>query len=226
MGRRKQSKFVHFFLPGDSNSFKRVIKDEVSPRHIQDIFKLDGPVYRVKREGTGVVTNIEDVLSGRYYEIVTDTIIPDQQKHIANSLMVSKAVYNDEPQVYLSSNAGKHSIEFVCDVSRFSDRTEPKSQTVLLAVCNEVGETKTLYIAYRGTKSYEDFITDLEFDLVPLDDWNGSKCHKGFLERSSTLSPQSILRCAGLFKAKRVVFCGHSLGGACLQSILNMKIID
>ena len=96
----------------------------------------------------------------------------------------------------------------MCDVTRYCP------QRVLLAIGICSNDQIGLYVSYRGTYSYEDMLTDLDLDMVMDPSMGRSKCHKGYLERSKNLSPQTIFNCAKYYQAQNVVFCGHSLGGA------------
>jgi predicted membrane protein len=67
-----------------------------------------------------------------------------------------------------------------------------------------------LFICFRGTKSQEDIAADLK--VKPTTSTLGA-IHAGFLERSNTFSLAPIME--AIQRGKKVVVCGHSLGGAC-----------
>ncbi|MCO5591951.1 hypothetical protein L7F22_045944 [Adiantum nelumboides] len=86
----------------------------------------------------------------------------------------------------------------------------------------------TLYVCFRGTQGIQDLITDGLFgqaqftpsaDLGVLDNAIQGSYHQGFLlcldqKVFSMRSLHSLMRSRSCYNARRVVFCGHSLGGA------------
>jgi len=81
---------------------------------------------------------------------------------------------------------------------------------------------KTLIVAVRGTQpTGEDIFTDLQFTTVT---GLGGKIHQGFRDRSSQY--ESVLDFAERYleDGGRVIFTGHSLGGA-VASILTLKLL-
>ena len=78
----------------------------------------------------------------------------------------------------------------------------------------------TLYVAFRGTKNFADVNADLSF-LEQLSAPNG-RVHKGLAAQAESLYGPAVLAWCGStgglpglqHPVKRVVLCGHSLGGA------------
>jgi len=76
----------------------------------------------------------------------------------------------------------------------------------------------TAVVAFRGTKSGKDVLTDLKaFKKATPKFYSSIPTHQGFLEQYMTVaegirSDLASLREAG--KAKKVLVCGHSMGGA------------
>ena len=72
-----------------------------------------------------------------------------------------------------------------------------------------------LYVAFRGTDTWDDVIADVDIEqegtaLIP-----GAKYHNGFLQRSrTTVTPEQILHCAEQEDCDTILTCSHSLGGA------------
>ena len=80
----------------------------------------------------------------------------------------------------------------------------------------------TLYIGFRGSADKNDWLSNLQFELVPMiaGRRSGEKVHKGFKERSDNILnklPKKILKYDPL--PKIIVTCGHSLGAAISQLI-------
>src|SRR5579863_8913265 len=71
--------------------------------------------------------------------------------------------------------------------------------------------TDDLYVAFRGTHSLMDWITDLHADLT-AHPWG--KVHAGFLRTYSDCSPMMLKTIEGETGVHSVIATGHSLGGA------------
>ncbi|XP_078699935.1 uncharacterized protein LOC144926787 [Branchiostoma floridae x Branchiostoma belcheri] len=142
---------------------------------------------------------------------------------IQRAMMCCQAIYQDGPEKVVQflnkpENLCLHNFGEVC-VSRYG------RLTYMLA---ETDDKDELFIAFRGTESYEDILSDLKIWQRSIE---GSpiagKCHSGFLKLASCFPVDPILRkyvysrvaddCA------RIVVCGHSMGGAIAHIVtLNM----
>ena len=126
----------------------------------------------------GIPYNLED----------TDKI-PGQKVHTQNAVVISNAVYKDDPTAYLTESSPNHTISTVCAVSKYS------AQGVMIAV-GKVGEANTLYVAFRGTATWEDAVTDVDIHLKEKPSIPGGKVHSGFDKRAATVPLEQILHCA------------------------------
>ncbi|XP_078658203.1 uncharacterized protein LOC144903690 [Branchiostoma floridae x Branchiostoma belcheri] len=142
---------------------------------------------------------------------------------IQRAIMCCQAIYQDGPEKVVQflnkpENICHHNFGEVC-VSRYG------RLTYMLA---ETEDKDELFIAFRGTESYEDILSDLSI-------WQGSiegsaiagKCHAGFLKLASCFPVDPILRkyvySRGADDCARIVVCGHSMGGAVAHIVtLNM----
>ncbi|XP_078586026.1 uncharacterized protein LOC144867860, partial [Branchiostoma floridae x Branchiostoma japonicum] len=144
---------------------------------------------------------------------------------IQRAMMCCQAIYQDGPEKVVQflnkpENLCLHNFLEVC-VSRHG------RLTYMLA---ETDDKDELFIAFRGTQSYEDILSDLSI-------WQGSgtegestmggKCHAGFLKLASCFPVDPILRkyvygdnCA------RIVVCGHSMGGAVAHIVTLTLLAD
>ena len=151
--------------------------------------------------------NFGKLKGGMTYKLEEEEKIPDTKDHTQNAMILSNAIYKDDPAAYLSSSSNNHTIHTVAAISQHSP------QKVMLAV-GDVGGERTLYVAFRGTASWKDAVADLDIKLRTKDAIPGGKFHSGFDKRSRALPMQHIEFCARKEECKTIVTCGHSLGGA------------
>lgn len=69
----------------------------------------------------------------------------------------------------------------------------------------------TVYIAIRGSDDWDDWKSN--FKLIGRANWYGMAVHRGF-ERPARGMEKRVLEIISLHADKRIVFCGHSRGGA------------
>jgi Lipase (class 3) len=121
---------------------------------------------------------------------------------LANALFASLASYKPDPCAYLLRTPLHHTITHVlpCTLDR-------KEGFFLLAFSEY--PVKSVYVACRGSVYNEDWSTN--FKVVPRCTTYGW-VHSGFYQRSKAISV-SFLHSLHM-QGYRIVFCGHSLGGA------------
>jgi len=136
------------------------------------------------------------------------TITPDYSPENARLLAdCSRAAYD-------SGTSLAHDIEtlgLVELVAHSEKTTDTQAFTARLAGCPDV------VVAFRGTESLRDWITDAEFSMQEMGD--GAKVHYGFYHAWLSIRQRVI---ESLPKDKSPVwFAGHSLGGAlaCLAAL-------
>jgi len=69
------------------------------------------------------------------------------------------------------------------------------------------------YYALGGTQTTRDLISDANYWMTALDKDSGARAHKGFLARAEFVAVDAMYDKARA-QGKRLVMCGHSLGGA------------
>ncbi len=75
-----------------------------------------------------------------------------------------------------------------------------------------------IFIAFRGTTTLEDVATNLKLASDPS---SGGAFHSGFFKRSDVFFKPDCNPIPGLLSLrKRIIFCGHSLGGAVAHIVL------
>ena len=107
----------------------------------------------------------------------------------------------------------------------FYEMDNDNRQKVLICIAkNHEEDTSTLIIAFRGSEDYNDWIANLQIDLVDDDDMSVlGKFHKGFHKIASRIVPSEIIELALQNDVDGILTCGHSLGGA-ISSIFHMKL--
>lgn len=83
----------------------------------------------------------------------------------------------------------------------------------------------TNYITFRGTSSLQDWLIDLDCSTVSPDFYNNEKIqvHNGFYKQYSSIR-QHILTFLFQSRHRKIVVCGHSLGGA-LATLCALDIV-
>ena len=184
------------FSVADANNAKEVQKRFCLPLEPACVFtKAKKRVEFGKLKGDGT------------YKLDEGEKIPNIKDHTQNAMIVANAVYKEDPGAYLSSSSNNHTIYTVSAISQHSP------QKVMLAV-GMVAEKRTLYVAFRGTTSWDDAVTDMDIKMGTKDAMPGGLFHSGFNKRSGQLPSQLILHCAEKEGCETVITCGHSLGGA------------
>eukprot|EP00092_Neocalanus_flemingeri_P008198 GFUD01008839.1.p1 GENE.GFUD01008839.1~~GFUD01008839.1.p1 ORF type:complete len:1020 (+),score=178.99 GFUD01008839.1:195-3254(+) len=199
---------------------KSFTKDEAnSALTVKDRFDLGHEPACVFKKSGGKRVEFGHLQAGKTYTIESGEKIPNQKQHVQNAAMISMATYKENGQTrYLENSSTYHTLKTVCAISVNSP------QGVILAVGDVQGEN-TLYVAYRGTATWEDALDDADIKLTENDSIPGGRFHSGFSRRSGTVSLEQILHCAHKEQCKRVVTCGHSLGGS-VSSITAIKLMQ
>ena len=121
-------------------------------------------------------------------------------------------IYKEHPGNYLKNQIHHHTIRQICDITKYCQ------QKIIFAV-GEVEKKNVLYVTFRGSHSWNDFVTD--FDMKEVD---AGKVHAGFLKRSKTVPIEYIIKCAEVKSCQSIVPCGHSLGGA-ISAIVGLDLM-
>ena len=85
-------------------------------------------------------------------------------------------------------------------------------QKYIIVIC-EKGPIRVLFCAFAGSHLDGDWTETNLHVLHKIDPNVGASGHAGFLKRALEIPLEGIERIARNAKAKRIVFCGHSLGG-------------
>ena len=211
--------------------------EDVNPENLKDHFGIE--VKSLKNCQTGKVvfvksTNIK-LSVGATYEI-TSTSSPntttdkdeqqaetfdqkwldENQKTVQNALIASLASYETDAKDYLDSRLNYHSLKSVVqsvngDCSFIMAESDDK-KTVYVDEKTVYVDKKTVYVAFRGTNSWEDLITDFHIHRKKTQSpASRGKVHSGFLKRADAFPLMTV---SEFLVGKKVVVCGHSLGGA------------
>ena len=182
----------------DANDAKKVRERFFLPYEPACVFTVSKKSKRV---------NFGELIADMTYRLEKEEKIPNTKNHTKNAMILSNAVYQADPTAYLNCSSTSHTIHTVSAISQDSP------QKVMLAV-GQVGGKNTLYVAFRGTVSWEDLMSDADIELEHKDALPGGKFHSGFNRRANVLPIQNILFCAAEGNCDTIVTCGHSLGGA------------
>lgn len=130
-----------------------------------------------------------------------------ENKEILNAAAISQFAYKKEnqlPLVYTNPDG------IILEKIKYFDVDDTE------AVVYHDHDNSTLYVAFRGTSSLMDVLTDINFGCSQF---YGLKAHKGFVKAYKKISSSimdTVRRSIDDEKLNtdKVIFCGHSLGGA------------
>lgn len=84
---------------------------------------------------------------------------------------------------------------------------------------------KCVFVAFRGTNDLKDVASDMRIDRHAVK--FGGYFHKGFYERADSFASSDQSPLPGLLATKkRIIFCGHSLGGAVAHIVLFRFLLE
>ena len=211
----------------------KVDVDDVNPEDIKELFGIDFEVKQlleVETQKTILIRKKEKIKTGHTYLVIQpaassgltrgDKYSPEvswlrgHQEIIQNALVVSQAVYEISASDYLLINLTNHHLRSVL-------RSENSDCHFLLA---EEINTDRVYLAFRGTEDTRDLTEDLRIYQRSAE--NGAargRFHAGFLSRSEMFPLVKVLTSERL-AGRKLVVCGHSLGGA-ISSIVTTDIL-
>lgn len=82
-----------------------------------------------------------------------------------------------------------------------------------------------VFVAFRGTKNLKDVASDMRIDRHAAK--FGGYFHKGFYDRADSFASSDQSPLPGLLATKkRIIFCGHSLGGAVAHIVLFRFLLE
>ena len=211
----------------------RVDVDDVNPDDIKELFGINFEVVQlleVESKKTVLIKKREKIKPGHTYIIQPPpsaapafggdirtpefTWITDNHETIQTALVVSQAVYESSACDYLLVNLKNHQLKSVL-------RSENSDCHFLLA---EEVDTDRVYLSFRGTEDTRDLTEDLKiYQRAAENGKSRGKFHAGFLSRSEMFPLVKILTSEKL-RQKKLVVCGHSLGGA-ISSIVTADIL-
>ena len=195
-----------------------LLKDANVALKVMECFGLDyepSCVYNLKNQRV----NFGNLSDEKTYHLRGPIKIADQNVHVHNALWLSDAVYKADPKARLEEMQLKHTIHTIHAISKHSD------QRVILAV-GRVNDKDTLYVAFRGTTTWEDAVTDVNIKLERQPSFEGGSFHSGFMRRAKeTIRRRDIYYVAEHANCKTIILCGHSLGGA-VSSIAALDLLN
>ena len=82
-----------------------------------------------------------------------------------------------------------------------------------------------VFVAFQGTKNLKDVASDMRIDRHTAK--FGGFFHKGFYDRADSFASSDQSPLPGLLATKkRIIFCGHSLGGAVAHIVLFRFLLE
>jgi hypothetical protein len=120
------------------------------------------------------------------------------------------------PQFYDPENAAAlaqfTAASYESDGSDASDVIENKTTDTRVVISQPTEHD--LVIAFRGTRSLQNFVTDISCRRVPLFPGSGAQVHEGFLRALDSVWRDITICLRSVWLKRRLWITGHSLGAA------------
>ncbi|XP_063710828.1 uncharacterized protein LOC134839263 isoform X1 [Symsagittifera roscoffensis] len=168
-----------------------------------------------------IATETNPLVPGRFYRWKTAEEKWQNKELVQNALFCSLASYEDRPLSYLMDKRRFHSVTLLIAANLYFGK-----QVASLFISTSEGfgkQKKTLIIAFRGTKTFEDVVSDFKIGFKTDSTFVG-KIHGGFLQRMQSVSTEKIFQLAKINEVDEIVTCGSCLGGA-VSSLVHLKLL-
>lgn len=149
---------------------------------------------------------------------------------VSRACILSYLAYLDPDLFYLKWESYKNSLKYEQNTKRYYEKREKLANKLFYGTTHvpifydgtinqnitkdaqayKLEKDDTIYIAFRGSNSVFDFISDFDFVQVPFDSRNDVWIHRGFKLQFESIKDTVFADCD---PSKKIVFCGHSLGG-------------
>ena len=210
--------------------------EDVTSDDLKDLFHLDFDVKHLIELHTGktvLIKKQEKLKPGLVY------LLPDQasssfssenkggepplsnwlkRNHelIQNALIVSNAIYEVNPRDYLADILADHNLKSVL----YSQNGKCR-----FLVSEELNENR-VYIAFRGTDNLNDVREDLRvYQKATSQGRAQGRFHAGFLSRAEMFPLEKIIS-SDMVRNKKIIVCGHSLGGAVSSIVATEMLLE
>ena len=143
---------------------------------------------------------------------------------VQNALYCSFLAYESYPYNSLREKDDFHGVTKLVAANRLFGKQV--ASLFLLENHQNFQSEHILLIAFRGSYNRCDYITDIKVGLrTDSKKKLKGEVHNGFLERSQSIPLEKIKTLADKYKVKRIITCGHSLGGA-VSSLCHMRLMQ
>ena len=118
-----------------------------NPKKIQLMFQLVyEPTFVLSKKDKRV--EFGKLKDGWSYKIAESSKIPNLKGHTQNAVILSQAVYSEDPTNFLNKRSTSHSVHTICGITKYSDQK-------LMVAIGEVEKSQVLYYACRGSTFFE-----------------------------------------------------------------------
>lgn len=161
---------------------------------------------------------------------------PEFIQLLLNASIASTATYENDVDLYLKTHYANHSLVFAQTAKEPTSSVSRKHLPwCICATDNDINtadgdshfSNRTWFVAFRGTKTLEDILTDATVLPVPSTSIARGSVHMGFQQRAKDFDPLMLLPWLNENSKDKVILVGHSLGGAvALLAFLNVLKVE
>ena len=194
------------------NNIKEELEGPINNQYVGAIFDYD---YNVRSYvQTGLAASTIGAVINATPAIPPPEFLPDYEKEEAlRFAKLSKLAY--EPYDVVKKELEKYGLVAEMQIKGGGLITDTNGFIA--------SDAKSVVVAFRGTASWKNYLTDAWFSSTQIDENGPERAHKGFVNALNSVYSSIEYKLEPFFGNKKLFITGHSLGGA-LATLLGYRL--
>ena len=185
-------------------------------------------IYYLANNEYSLRTRNKDFQDSVIYKLPIKKKICDDKRVVQNAAYLCCAIYDKNPHETIRQNNEQRittitKVIHVGDLLSTNTSDEGQAQNKQRCVFALDETQQTMYLALRGSADSTDWAVNLDYDFARDSRFVG-KMHQGFWKRSQLIDMDDLYALTLKHQTTRIVFCGHSLGGA-VSSLMYLQFV-